>query len=296
MNQTVDCLNSLKLYLLTERFLKFLLIVCLLLGNLSLALCHGSMTVRDTTWITQLNHSADLLSTSRPDSTIALAKESLKLSRELKFTNGIAASLKILAEAHHQLKQYDLSTYFYELYTVKNDSMQQEGQDRMVAKVKAAHQYALRESELNNLQLLKQEAFQSQIFSKQIAQSKLSITIFFVGILLLIVILFMILSTRKNQSLTRQQEALEGIIAKQKTIIEEKTHEVLAGKKTISYYSFLNSHELRAPLAKILSIVYLFDQVNTQRGFLFESLKKSTGELEEAVEKIINELPNELEG
>lgn len=245
----------------------------------------------DTSSIIRSNQEALYLIKTAPFKSLDIARKNLESSRKLKFSTGEAQSLKILAEAHYVLNQTKQSVKYYDLFTLLNDSLKDANNKRQLALLKARFDYEKRESALKADQDQKRSALEKEILQEQRSQFQLIIFLSSLVLILLVVVWFLLSFHKKNKALLQQQESLQALLHSQKAIIEEKTKAIISSKKAISDYSFLNSHELRAPLAKILSITYLFDEIKTQKEFLFDALKSSAKELEKAAEKIMEELP-----
>lgn len=199
-------------------------------------------------------------------------------------------ALNLLARIYHRKKQFDKAVFYYDLYSAKNDSLQKVDGEKQIAELTAKYNYDLRESKLENDQTLNQIRLERQIEKKQLDQSRLIIILLFTSVVLLVIFWYFVLLKRKNNALQKQQQEIEQRTLGQQEVIEMRTAELLSTKDVISHYAFLNSHELRAPLAKILGIVYLSDQMNVQENTFIKSLKTSAKELEEAVKKINKEL------
>lgn len=198
--------------------------------------------------------------------------------------------LKILAQIYQKKGKYKVSNHYYDLYVLKNDSIQKVRIDNKIAELTAKYFYDLREMELKNEQSLKQADLELQIEQKQLAQWRLTIVLIFIGIILIITLWYFKSLKKKNQVLERQRQEIEAFNEKQKEIIEMRTTELLSTKNIISRYAFLNSHELRGPLARILGMIHLSDKQEIDQDTFIKSLKLSAQELESAVRKISDEL------
>jgi tetratricopeptide (TPR) repeat protein len=198
--------------------------------------------------------------------------------------------LKILAQTYQKKAQYKVSNHYYDLFTMRNDSIQQLSINNKIAGLSAKYSYDLRELELKNEQSLKQADLELQIEQKQLAQWRLIFVLIFIGIILLITLGYFLSSKKKNQVLESQRQEIEVLNAKQNEIIQMRTTELLSSKDIISRYAFLNSHELRGPLARILGMIHLSDSEAMDQETFIKLLKTSATELDEAVRKIGKEL------
>lgn len=213
------------------------------------------------------------------------------IGQALDFDSEKINSYKLHAEMHYKNKEFDKAALYYELYTSKNDSIKEIGIEKNIALLNAKYAYQVKEAKLDKEQTLEQKRLENLIQEKKLAQSKLVIIFIFLAISFLIIIGYLLLIKNRNNALIKQRHEIEKLSEKQREIIEKKTSELLSSNSAISHYAFLNSHELRAPLAKILSIVYLFDQMNIKEDTFLQLLKECAKELEIAAKTIVQQLP-----
>jgi len=95
---------------------------------------------------------------------------------------------------------------------------------------------------------------------------------------------------KNNQKLEKQSNTIQSLMNQQKALLDKKSLELLSSQKLIDRYAFLNSHELRAPIAKLLAILNLIDyDRNNQQDFI-ELLSTCIIEIDDVVKKIAKEL------
>lgn len=218
------------------------------------------------------------------------ALQSITSQEKYSNTNLSISAFKILAQIYQKKGDNKQSALYYEKYNLRNDSVQKINQENKIADITANHFYELRGLELKNKQDLKEDKLEQVIVQKQEIASRLWLIIILIGLLLAMSIWFSFSIKRKNEVLNKQREKIDKLIIRQKETIETRTTELLSSKNAISRYAFLNSHELRAPLSKVLSIINLSDQEDIGGDAFFKSLKISAEELEVAIREISNEL------
>ena len=250
--------------------------------------------IQDSLGIANVLETAEQALFTSPNSAIAHAKKGLRLSEKSQNSECIAQSLRILAEAYRKMNQLELAGKYFALYTSRKDSIRQQSSSNTIAKLIAKNQSEKRQQKLSQEQELKHSILRSQIQDEQIARTNLGIIIVLIIGLILLTSWFLIVSRNKNQQLTKLQQELKLTTEKQKVTIAEIASQVLQSNKDISRYSFLNSHRLRAPLARIMSAVYLLEKVDFERDSLQRELKTSASKLEEAVKEIIAEQPTSV--
>ncbi|MEM6525424.1 MAG: tetratricopeptide repeat protein [Bacteroidota bacterium] len=208
---------------------------------------------------------------------------------EQNITSTITA-LQLQATIYYKKKQYEKAALYYNMYAQKSDSLNEVNTKNKIQELTTKYFYDLREVELKRAQELKQAEFDKIIEDKQTAQFRLLMILGFVAVILVITLWYYRQIRNKNVALNKQRLEIQKLNQKQREIIEMRTTELLSTKDAISRYAFLNSHELRAPLARILGIIHLSDKKDLDGDTFIKSLKDSAKELDEAVRKISEEL------
>jgi hypothetical protein len=87
--------------------------------------------------------------------------------------------------------------------------------------------------------------------------------------------------TSLNRELTSMNDTLE-------IAVKTRTHELEAQNKQLTEYAFINSHQLRAPLSRILGLTHLISKevTSTSESELVQALLKSSNELDSVVRQI----------
>jgi signal transduction histidine kinase len=71
--------------------------------------------------------------------------------------------------------------------------------------------------------------------------------------------------------------------------VKERTREIELQNSKLKKYSFSNSHEVRAPLARLMGLIYLWNDKRVtegERDSLVEKISHSAFELDEIVKKV----------
>ncbi|MEM9856923.1 MAG: tetratricopeptide repeat protein [Bacteroidota bacterium] len=199
-------------------------------------------------------------------------------------------ALHLQAQIYYKKGQYEKAAKYYNIYAQKSDSINRVNTENKIEELTAKYFYDLREVELKRAQELKQAEFDQLLANKQTAQFRLLTILVFVAIILIVTLWYYRQIKIKNSILNKQRQEIQELNRQQQDIIEMRTAELLSTKDLISRYAFLNSHELRAPLARILGIIHLSDKKGLDEDTFIKSLKDSAHELDEAVRKISDEL------
>jgi tetratricopeptide (TPR) repeat protein len=144
------------------------------------------------------------------------------------------------------------------------------------------------EEEINNLRLQREaERRERTILS-------IGIAVAFLFILLVILLFNYRLIKRKNESLLKKQKEIDLLLAQQKEMIDVKTEELIASQSLIDRYAFLNSHELRAPVARILGMLSMRESENLDEKTFIRLLQENLSQLDSVIKKISKEIRKDL--
>ncbi|MDZ7606669.1 MAG: tetratricopeptide repeat protein [Cyclobacteriaceae bacterium] len=84
----------------------------------------------------------------------------------------------------------------------------------------------------------------------------------------------------KNDDINRINENLENIVA-------ERTKKLRLQNEKLVKYSFINSHDIRGPLARVLGLIYLFEKENdaAKPSEIFAKLTEAAAELDQVIKE-----------
>ncbi len=202
--------------------------------------------------------------------------------------------------------------YYLARYNSLKDSVYNLLKAEQIARVQTIYENEFKERENQQLRIertLKDE----ELRSKEGLLTVISIGLFIVGILAWI--LFrqrrQILKVNKklqerNEEIHNQKEAIEmqatallklneELQELNKTLehrIEERSSQLLLQNQKLTEYTFVNAHKLRAPVASILGLINLMQQVTPEERETIVTLMKTCGE---QLDNIIREISRNLE-
>jgi signal transduction histidine kinase len=93
------------------------------------------------------------------------------------------------------------------------------------------------------------------------------------------------------QALQRLNEKLQDLNKSLETRIEERSKQLLLQNQKLSEYVFINAHKLRAPVASILGLINLIQQVDpSEQAQMIEHLKTCGDQLDSIIREISKDL------
>ena len=100
---------------------------------------------------------------------------------------------------------------------------------------------------------------------------------------------------QKNEELKSINEEVQGINNNLEQMVEERTVKIKSQNKKLVKYAFVNSHEIRGPLARVLGLQYLMGLENKilKNDISFKKLYDATQELDDVVKKTSQLLEDE---
>jgi ABC-type amino acid transport substrate-binding protein/NACalpha-BTF3-like transcription factor len=153
---------------------------------------------------------------------------------------------------------------------------------------------ALQEMRLNLKEITIQDKNEKQVYL---------VTIIVVFTVLLIIITLQFRRQRQSHLLLKEQKAeieaqsdeIKAINDNLELIIQQRTHEVENKNKALEEYAFITAHKLRAPLARILGLVILFENVTLEEEdkIILTHLSKSAKDLDEIVRSVMNAIDSD---
>ena len=163
--------------------------------------------------------------------------------------------------------------------------------------------YDTERSEKENLQLKQEQALNQQIMSRQQAQTEFYLILLALSICIITLFAYGFYqknSTNKklrllNESIQSQKNEIEAQSTKLNLAYEEirdlnddLEQKVKERTKQIIEYSFKNSHEVRAPLSRILGLIDLYkrESSNIDLDYVVQNLEQSAFELDAIVHEI----------
>lgn len=92
----------------------------------------------------------------------------------------------------------------------------------------------------------------------------------------------------KNADLAIQKQHIEYFNKNLESLVDERTAEFRHRNKQLERYAFINAHEVRAPLARILGLMHLheLDIKEQEQTKIFSRMQESAKELDEVVKNM----------
>lgn len=111
-----------------------------------------------------------------------------------------------------------------------------------------------------------------------------------ISILLAIILRSYFIIKKNNQELKEQGKTIQSLLDRQKALFDKKSLELASSQKLIDRYAFINSHELRAPIAKLLALLNLIDHNKIEQQDFIDMLMGCIVEIDNVIKKIAKEL------
>ncbi|MEO9484727.1 MAG: tetratricopeptide repeat protein [Ekhidna sp.] len=217
----------------------------------------------------------------------------------------------LLSDAYEQQNKFEEALTYHKIYKSLNDSLFNKDLTRRIAFQEAEYEFNQRQTEL---------AIEQQK-EKMNQESELANAIWIRNTLIVVVLAMSIISYLLFRNFKRKRIAndelrmLNSQIEKQtkelqdahhevivmnnnlEKIVNKRTQELKLRNKQLKEYLSSNSHIVRAPLARILGLVDLYDPKDSSNlPFINESLHDSATELDNALRSINEKLSDEHDG
>lgn len=234
--------------------------------------------------------------------------EANKVANKAKLRSEQLKSVRLLSEVYEKLDNTDRALKFHKLFKNKNDSLYNIDLNKKISFLEA-------QSKLNEDEIKKEIARKEK---EMMRDNELSEAIWIRNTLILAFLLMSIISYLLYKNVKRRQLANQDLrefnskIKIQSTelmaaydeitvmntnleaLVEERAKEITIKNRKLKEYLSSNSHIVRAPLARILGLIQLFDPKDTKNiAFISNSIHKSAKELDNALRDINRKLSDD---
>lgn len=225
------------------------------------------------------------------DKAIKYAQEGLAIAYAIGDKQRIMYNHQILSEIYTSIQKYDLALENYKRYKLYADSLTNLEVETRIIQLDAQRDYEIKEA------VLKAEQAKKNIeYEKAVNQQRWMFFSALGGLISAAIILFLIFRSRKklkvaNVKIQKLNEDLEKTVEERTQELKITVQNLLQQNEDLEEFSFIISHNLRAPLARIKGLTGLFDASELQDGNkeILNRLQASTQELD-LVFKNLNEI------
>ena len=162
-------------------------------------------------------------------------------------TNVEVQFYKRLASISEKMKQYDKAFMYSKLYTQKNDSLTAIQNTAALSRLQSTHEFDKKLAELN---LLKKE---HQLQTEKLKTKNITLGGSLVGLSLAGMAIYLLFKNNRQKKSTNR--LLENKVRK-------RTLELAKKNRDLNTFLYRSSHDIRRPIASLLGLVHLGDQLN----------------------------------
>lgn len=236
--------------------------------------------------------------------------EALQLASNIEANEEKIDLLKDLSELYEKTNNQGLALNYFKDFHASYDSLLNSEKNAKLIELQTLYDTEKKEKE--NLLLKQEKELSAQILAQQKTRSQLYQLLFVISTIG--VILFGLLFYQKIKTNARLR-TLNRSIRDQKNEIDNQARQLLVANeeinalndnlenkvnektKQILKYSFKNSHEVRAPIARILGLVDFYKQDKNSDGIedIIDKVEESAQELDSTIHEL-NSILNDLEG
>jgi tetratricopeptide (TPR) repeat protein len=194
---------------------------------------------------------------------------------------------------------YGRALYYLSRHNSLKDSVYNLLKAEQIARLQTIYETESRERENQQLRTEK------ELKDTQLASQRITLIAISTGLLLVGVLAWLLYGQRKKimfqkeaietqaTALLKLNEELQNLNKTLEARITQRTLQLTLQNQKLSEYTFINAHKLRAPIASILGLINLLNQVGTEeRDIVLEHLQTCGEELDH----VIREVSRDLEG
>jgi signal transduction histidine kinase/tetratricopeptide (TPR) repeat protein len=227
------------------------------------------------------------------------AQRTLEVAKEIGYRENVKNAALILAANYRALGDYQKALDLYTLGTVEKDSMFNLDKERQIEHIRSRYDLAEKQKQLSLLTL------EQKVQKQQNNILVLGITVF--ALLLLLGYYNLRRHQKHRQTLLVQTEQLqqqkehisatndhlEETVAKRTHELRQINEDLANQNQNLQQFSYITSHNLRAPVARILGLVNIFNRDNPADPFnqeLLSHLYTAAQTLDEVIKDLTNVL------
>ena len=228
---------------------------------------------------------------------IEYAEKTLQISKDIGYKENIKNAAFILSENYQRLKEYDDALEFYKLGTAEKDSMFSTEKERQIESLQANYELGKKQQEISLL-----------IAEQELQRKENNILVLAIVLVLLILLLVYmnlqwqkkdtVLLLEQKQILQQQKEEIQTVNDHLEEIVTDRTRELsitienlTRQNQDLQQFSYITSHNLRAPVARIQGLINLFNKENMNDEFnkvLLTHMSTASYNLDEVIKDLTN--------
>lgn len=191
------------------------------------------------------------------------------------------------------LNEHVAANQMWERHAERLDSLNEINDERLVLEAQFKLNATLKELELKRANEMRELELKASLnFRRQLILILIaSLTV--IGVILVILYRNYQLLKKRNALLNEQSAKISRLLKQQHELLGKKSEELITSKEVINRYAFLNSHELRAPVARILGVLNVIEDDAVDSHYMLSVLSESINEIDQIIREIAAELDPE---
>lgn len=244
----------------------------------------------------------------------ALGQTALKYASDIASSSHLKDAHLLLHDVYQELYDHKQALHHYKLFEAHKDSLTGEEQIKAIGKIET--QYAIKEKKRENLLLLQEKEIKEKellLQKAQISRQKILIVGSLVFLFIALLILYLLVNSyrKKQKQISMLLELNKESREKRDEMIDyvrslkvlnkdhekrlyERSEEIQRQSQKLAHYRFINSHNVRSPLAKILGIIDIVkSDASIDLSLMVDQLHKSSVELDHIIREVGQRLSEE---
>lgn len=229
-------------------------------------------------------------------------EEGLLISKESGNKLNIKLAAKDLAFIERELGDFEKAYEYHVLYKQIEDSLKSKQQIQKITQLEMNYKFQQEKDSLEYVSNTERVMLENDIEKWKFIQLVTSLGLLLLGAVIITLYLFYRSNRNKNRLLKKKSDELEKVnfeISLQKEEIEilndalenhlsETTKDLLTKNEKLVEYAYYNSHETRAPLARLLGLIQIIDFADSEeeKSFILEKIKENSIELDYIINKM----------
>lgn len=229
-------------------------------------------------------------------------EKGLSISQSIGNKPNIKLAAEGLATLEKELGNYKKAYEYHVLFKQIEDSLKSEKQIEKFTRLEMNYKFQQEKDSIQFASDKQRFVLEKDIQKRKLTQNTTFIILGFSILVLIILFLYLNYKIRANKALTAKSEELKAIneevkqqaqeIAQLNKALEKNldqtTQNLIVKNEKLTEYAYYNSHETRAPLARLLGLIQIIDfaESDAERDFILEKIKENSKELDEIINKM----------